>query len=387
MINYIKNPKKFVLYEQIVSTMEEYIKCLQGINEESALILKNIKLIIEKDETLSGVCFSYISTFLNYIQNNISSNPLNQIELFNDILEIIKKGFSIKEETLKTSKTNSLLLTLQILSLNPNLNNEVFEYLILKSLNSFELIETKEDILSVRDNINQLALANVSLGFIFKPEQTYNILQKTFTVEKDGEKKEIMHFAKYLSFIKESLDIIASAYYNVTLGKCIILGICGIFSNKHCVESLKQKPTLKIFLLNIFLNMMIYHKRQKTYLLNKMTKKETDCNFVQENEEEEEEEESEEDDYDDNEDFEYDVEKVLKKNDNIKNSDEFKFFHDVINNIKATDENIYLYIIKNVDKGEKIIEDLSLTRNVMINYKNKNLSIPRKTVRIVRKAH
>jgi hypothetical protein len=387
VINYIKNPKKFVLYEQIVSTMEEYIKCLQGINEESALILKNIKLIIEKDDTLSGVCFSYISTFLNFIQNGLPPNPVNQIELFNDILEIIKKGFSIKEETLKTSKINSLLLTLQILSLNPNLNPEIFEYLILRSLNSFELYETKEDILSVRDNINQLALANVSMGFIFKPEQTYNILQKTFTVEKNGEKKEIMHFAKYVSFIKESLDIITTAYYCVTLGKCILLGICGIFSNKNCMESLKQKMNLKIFLLNIFLNMMIYHKKQKTYLLNKMTKKETDCNFVQENEEEEEEEESEEDEYDDNEDFDLDVEKVLKRNDNINNSDEFKFFHDVINNIKANDKDIYLFIINNIDKGEKIIEDLSLTRNVMINYKNKNLSIPRKTVRIVRKNH
>ena len=145
VLNYIKNPKKFLLYEQLVSTMEEYIKCLQGINEESSLILKNIKLIVEKDETLSGVCFSYISTFLNYIQNNISSNPLNQLDLFTDILDIIKKGFSIKEETLKTSKINSLLLTLQILSLNPNLNIEIFEDLILKSLNSFELIETKED--------------------------------------------------------------------------------------------------------------------------------------------------------------------------------------------------------------------------------------------------
>ena len=388
VINYIKNPKKFLLYEQLVSTMEEYIKCLQGINEESALILKNIKLIIEKDDTLSGVCFSYISTFLNFIQNSLPPNPINQIELFNDILEIIKKGFSIKEETLKTSKINSLLLTLQILSLNPNLNPEIFEYLILRSLNSFELIETKEDILSVRDNINQLALANVSLGFIFKPEQTYNILQKTFTVEKNGEKREIMHFAKYVSFVKESLDIITSAYYCVTLGKCILLGICGIFSNQHCMESLKQKMNLKIFLLNIFLNMMIYHKKQKTYVLNKMTKKETDCNFVQENEdEEEEEEESEEDEYDDNEDFDLDVEKVLKRNDNINNSDEFKFFHDVINNIKVTDKDIYLYIITNIDKGEKIIEDLSLTRNVMINYKNKNLSIPRKTVRIVRKNH
>ena len=107
--------------------MEEYIKCLQGINQESALVLKNIKLIIEKDDTLSGVCFSYISTFLNFIQNGLPPNPVNQIELFNDILEIIKKGFSIKEETLKTSKINSLLLTLQILSLNPNLNPEIFE--------------------------------------------------------------------------------------------------------------------------------------------------------------------------------------------------------------------------------------------------------------------
>ena len=47
---------------------------------------------------------------------------MNQEELFMDILEIIKKGFSLKTETLKTSKIFALLLTLQILSLNPNLN-------------------------------------------------------------------------------------------------------------------------------------------------------------------------------------------------------------------------------------------------------------------------
>ena len=162
--------------------MEEYIKNIQGINEESSLILRSIKSIVEKDETLSGVCFSYISTFLNYIQNNISEKPLNQQELFAEILEVIKKGFLIKAETLKTSKINSLLLTLQILSLNPNLNTEIFEYLILQSLNSFELTQINEDIISVRDNINQLSLANVSLGFIFKPEQTYQILQKTIVI-------------------------------------------------------------------------------------------------------------------------------------------------------------------------------------------------------------
>ena len=73
----------------------------------------------------------------------------------------------VTQETLKTSKINALLLTFQILNLNPNLNNEIIEYLILQSFGSFELAEVNEDIVSTRENINQLSLANVSLGFIF----------------------------------------------------------------------------------------------------------------------------------------------------------------------------------------------------------------------------
>ena len=105
-------------------------------------------------------------------------------------------------------KIFALLLTLQILSLNPNLNSEVFEYLILQSLESFELVHIKEDIISYRDNINQLSLANVSLGFVFKPEQTFQILQQTFTVIKNEGKAEIPRFNKYVSFLKEILNLI-----------------------------------------------------------------------------------------------------------------------------------------------------------------------------------
>ena len=153
------------------------------------------------------------------------------------------------------------------------------------------------------------------------------------------------------------------------------------------MDDLKQKMNLKLFLLTIFINLMIYHKKVKTYMLNKITKKETNCNFVQENEddEEEEDEEEEDDDFNDEEEFNSDIEKVLKGNDNINNSDEFKFFRDVINNIKENDNQIYSYIISGIDKGEAIINDLSLTRNVVINYKNEKLNIPRKTVRIIRK--
>ena len=387
VINYIKNPKKFNLYEHLVSTMEEYIKCLDGINEESSLVLKSIKYIIEKDETLSSVCFSYISTFLNYIQNSVSDKPLNQEELFMDILDIIKKGFSIKEESIKISKINSLLLTLQILSLNPNLNDEIIQYLILQSLDCFELSVTNNDILNTKDNINQLSLANVSLGFIFKPELTFQILQKSIQVENNGEKKEVKIFTKYLFYIREILGISLSGNYSPSLGKCIILGICGILSNKTCMESLKQKIDIKLFLLTVFINMMLFHKRQKTYYLNRLTKKETNCNFVQDNEngEEEEEEDEEEDDYEDNEEFNADIDKVLKRNNNINNSDEFKFFSKVLNNIKETEKDLYEHIKSTINRGKNILEDISLARNVEIKYKNKKIFVPRKTVRIIRK--
>ena len=384
ILNYIKNPKKFSYYEHLVSTTEDYIKCIQGINEESALVLKNIKLIIDKDKIFSTVCSSYASTFLNYITKNISNEPLNQEELFNEILEMIKKGFVVNDDTLKTSKTNSLLLTFQILNLNPNLNKEIFEFLILSSLDSFELTEINEAIPNVKDNINQLSLANVSLGFIFRTEETYQILQKTFQIQREGEIKEFPKFTQYISYIKEILDISLCGSYCPTLGKCIILGICAIFSNKNCQEKLKTKLEIKLFLLNIFINMTIYHKKRKNLILNKLMKKETNCNFVNENNEEDEEEE-EEDFSEDEDEFNSDIEKALKGNDNINNSDEFKFFSDVIKNIKENEQDVYQYIINRVDKGGRTVEDLFHVRNIKIKYNNREFTVPRKTVKIIRR--
>jgi len=386
ILNYIKNPKKFGFYEQLVTTTEDYIKSLDGINEQSALVLKNIKAIIDKDSTLSTHCYNFVSTFLSYIQKNISEKPLNQEELFMDILEIIKKGFSLKTETLKTSKIFALLLTLQILSLNPNLNSEVFEYLILQSLESFELVHIKEDIISYRDNINQLSLANVSLGFVFKPEQTFQILQQTFTVIKNEGKAEIPRFNKYVSFLKEIFNI-SYPEYSPILGKCIILGICGIFANQKCAESLKNSMMdIKLFLLSIFINLVSFHKRQKCYILNKLMKKEIRCNFVEENELEDEEEE--EDDYNDSdEEFNSNIEQALSNSDNIKNSDEFQFFSKVINDIKNNDKEVYEYIVNKFNDGSKLMEELTKVRNIKIIYDNKEFTVPRKTVKIIKKNH
>ena len=37
-------------------------------------------------------------------------------------------------------------------------------------------------------------------------------------------------------------------------------------------------------------------------------------------------------------------------------------------------------------KGEKIVDDLSFVRNIKIKYKEREFTVPRKTVKIIRKA-
>ena len=204
ILNYIKNPNKFLLYEELVSITEDYIKTLNGINERSALVLKNIKLILDKEKSTSTITFNFVSTFLLNIQKNISEKALDQTELFKEILNIIKKSFSFEEETYETSKVYGLLLTLQILNLNPNFSEDILDFLINQSLSSFEYIDIQQDFPNEKVNINQLSLANISLGFIFKPDLTFKVLQKTIKIAND---KEITFFDKFCHLIVFLLNL------------------------------------------------------------------------------------------------------------------------------------------------------------------------------------
>ena len=55
----------------IMPHAEDYIKSFNGINERSALVLKNIKVILDKEQTTSSITYNFVSTFLLNIQNNI----------------------------------------------------------------------------------------------------------------------------------------------------------------------------------------------------------------------------------------------------------------------------------------------------------------------------
>lgn len=377
ILNYIKNPKKFSLYEELVSITEDYIKAFNGINERSALVLKNIKLILEKEKTTSSISFSFVSTFLLNIQKNISTEPLDQAELFNEILDIIKISYSFGNDTLETSKIYALLLTLQILNLNPNLKEDIMGYLIAQSLSSFEMVSINDDFPNDRNNVNQLSLANISLGFIFKPDLTFKILQQKTKI---NEQNEISFFDRYIQLIA-FLFRISFPDYNPLLGKCIILGICGILTDKTCLDYLNSHKEKKVYILKTFLNFVMKHKKEKNLILNKLMRKELKCNFVEDEDEEEEEEEDDEIDTE----FNDKVEQVLSGNDSINSCDEFKYYTQVMKFIKGSDQEIYNFLVQeSTYSSGNYVEELFKVRNIKIKYNDKEFTVPRKTVRIIR---
>jgi hypothetical protein len=288
-------------------------------------------------------------------------------------------SFSFGNDTLETSKIYALLLTLQILNLNPNLKEDILGYLIIQSLNSFEYVKTNEDFPNDRNNINQLSIANVSLGFIFKPDLTFTILkQKT----KINENQEILYFDKYIQLIA-LLFKINFPDYNPLLGKCLILGICGILTDKTCLDYLNSHKDKKLYIVKTFLNFVIKHKKEKNLILNKLMRKELKCNFVEDEDEEEEEEEDDEVDAE----FNDKVEQVLSGNDSINNCDEFKYYTQVMKFLKKNDQQIYSFLVQETTFSSgngNYVEELFKVRNIKIKYNNKEFTVPRKTVRIVR---
>ena len=380
ILNYIKNPKKFSLYEDIVMISNDYIKLLNLIDERSLLVLNSIKMIIDVEKCFSIIEYNYVKRFLDKI---FFGGKLDKIEFVKEIITIIDKCFNLPNEygLNEPSKIFAMLLNMQILiNMNTILPPENYSYLISQSYKAYHFISNERIDILDRDTINQLALANISIGFIFKPDLTFQILNQT-EIPKDNE-KITSPFTKYI-YLLHSLHNIDYPNYYPSLSKCVILGICSIFFDQTCWNYLNQNKELKLFLIRIFIHLIVKHKKEKNIILSKMMKKELKCNFVEDENEEEEEEEDEDEDLEN--DYSDKIEDILKKNDNINSSDEFQYFTRVMKYIKENSNDIYTDIIeKSFDGKPEILEDMFKIRNIKIMYKEKEFTVPRKTVKIIR---
>ena len=379
VLNYIKNPKKFSLYEDIVSISEDYMKGFNYIDERSVLVLNNIKVIIDLENCFSIIEYNFVQTFLEKI--NLGGN-LDKAEFIKEIILIIKQCFSLPNDgTNDSSKIFALLLIMQILiNMNQILSQENYIYLINESLNSYQFTSINCLDLSEKDIINQLSLSNVSIGFIFKPDLTLELLNQPIKI---NENQEMLKFNKFIQLL-HTINNIDYPNFNPSLSKCIILGLCSILIDKSCLNYLNQKSDVKLFLIKLFINFIIKHKREKNIILNKMMKKELKCNFVDDENEDEEEEEEEEDEEFESE-YNEKIERILKINDNINNCDEFQYFTRVMKFLKENSNDIYEHLRKQSFEGKTdYLEDMYKVRNIKIVYKEKEFTVPRKTVKIIR---
>ena len=389
----INELEKFEESDELIEMMEEYINLVEYINEKSIIIFNKILPIIKTDNTCSNSLFSFLCTFLKYLPktNNLAPNII--IQLTSDIIKIIKLSLTVDDEILNNSVKHALLLTLKLFNVCINqISFDLLKELLILSLNSFAHI-SKEDLfvgnISHKILINQIILTNISFGFIFKPVDTYKIIfeknedtqtniQNKSEDNGEGKKKDYnpnLHL--FINLILSQLGM-ATNDYIVLLNKCLILGLCSIFKEKYCLEKLNNDNDIKMLMIQILAKLIEKHRKQQVDQLNKIMKRETNCNFIEENEyEEEEDEESEE-----LEDFKETIKEIFSENDNIKNADEYSYFGGIISELKKNDNKTYETLNANFN-GQ--LEELMLIRIIKINYKGKDYKVPRKTVQILKK--
>ena len=388
----IKKLENFEFNDELINTMRDYIQITEFINNKSVIVLKCILPILNKDKTFNSNAFSFLTTFMKYMTkpNNLPKNI--NMELIEEIIKIIKLSFTFKDEIYDESIKNVLLLTLKIFNMSiMEIPDNTFKELLLLSINSFTPF-TKEDLyldnMTEKSIINQLCLCNISLGFIFRPQDTYKIIfeqnnnsndDKSKDENNNDNNKKNSHPTLNLYF-NLLLTIISIPNNNciILLYKCIILGLCSMLKENYCKQKINENQNMRLFLLQSFVKLVEKHKKEQVDQLNKLMKRETDCNFI----EEEKEEEDEEDEDDDIEEVKNLAQEILDANENIKNADEYRFFSEVIKDIKNNDIEAFK-LLNNNFRGK--LEELLFVRNVNISYKGKQYNVPRKTVRIVKK--
>ena len=149
------------------------------------------------------------------------------------------------------------------MNLNPNLSEDILKFLLLESLKNYNTNKELSELDCEVSNINELVLANISLGFIYKPELTFKILKSEKVNEETGYSTL---FEKNVAIMYNYLNIKYNEY-DILLNKCIILGLCGLFSNQFCLEKLGDNKNMKLILLQLFYKFVFIHKRELTLKL------------------------------------------------------------------------------------------------------------------------
>ena len=365
IVNYIKNPKKIDFVDDIINLIEVFMNSNKMILPISTLIFQNLESICKNYSSINDSVYDFIATYFKLINNNKSGVDTN--ELNNEILKILKLDIDLQSPE---NKNYYMLISLRVIA-NNSFNNDklILEYIIKKIFSLYEKNEINEEEEEEDEEIlftNLICISTIFVSFIYFPELTYNIL-----LNSDNLIKILDLINKVISFKKE--------IYSISLGKCIVLGICSILNNPFCIEELRKINQLN-FLINSLFELVVTQKKSEIAENKHLMKKELNCNFV--------EEEENSDDFIDYIPLENEkelVDETINENENIKNSDIYQYFTNAMKNLENYDKNLVDNFVHSLSEPNKnALENLIHTRQVKINYKEEEIFIPRRTVKIKR---
>ena len=237
------------------------------------------------------------------------------------------------------------------------------------------------------DKILQVLTSNISLCFIYYPDNTLKILKENYNQIINGE----CGLNNLYDFIIKLYSSILESEYYPDLGKCDIISLCALCRNPIIFKNIFDDKNKRILLLKLFVKFIEYHKNESIKIKTKNYNLNVKCNFV-ENDENKSENNSdlnpEEDkrEFDNN--FYQKVKNCMKNLNNIKMKDEFKLFSETFHQIKTNDEDLFRELFDNYKKNEiKLLNDLLFVRNIKIEYNGKQVEVPRRTLKIKRNAH
>ena len=388
---------KFLYYENLVKAMIDYVKNFQGINESSVIVLNSMFNIIDNERTFSLASYSFISTFLYYLQNKISEKYIDENKLFTDIVKIMDICFEIDFDEHDYSNLYSLLLALQIYSKNMIIIDDVAKNLLAKSLKCFAYIferDKKDGIEQEKKQKDIIIFGILALGYIFKPEQTHSLLNQIEIIQKrekvgmyDEIDNEPFSFEKYIEILSYLNEFEVK---NELLRKCMILGFCSIMKMVQLNEYFNNNKTTKIKLIKIFVDFILMHKEEEVKNGNKLMKNQLNDNMIKTNDDGKKDLESDEfelgEEEEENEDqVDKSITYVLESNENIKNSDEYLYFKNTLDYIKQNDKECIDILNKELTQ-EKIqqLENIYHIKKYKINYQGKEMEIPRRIINIKR---
>ena len=386
-------PNEYLFCEEIIQIGEYYIKSINGINELSVKILENMYPLVKKEKGLSGFYFSFISTFLSFINIYNITTYSNSINI---IMKIIKCSYSFlnKDFYNTDNMVNTLLLTMQILSFeNAGLNNDDINFLISETIKYcfeyFDVLNNKEEknedsfsnIFST-EKIKQILLGNISIFFLYYSDLLFNALSTNITLNKKiNGNTGIKNICDFIIKLFEEILCLTDDYFPL-LGKCDILCICSLFNNKKMFNSILNDNTKKKNMFILLIKLVSYHRGERKKISMKLIDNDIHCDFI-ECEEFEDFYENKDDDKNNN--FIKDIKLAIKNYENIIKCDEFKIFSDTFLKIKNEDENLMNDIMNEFDKDETVfLYKLLHVRNIKVEFNGVQIEIPRRTLKIKR---